>query len=244
MKKRQRIRKAIIIVTFLLFPILIFYFSPYLVILGAMEGIVTASLIIFTVQFLLSLILGRSQCGYFCPAGGLQECLMLVNNKKAKGGGTNLIKYCLWVPWVATITFFFIRSGGFKGIDFFYQTTNGVSLNEPFTYVIYYGVILIIVVLALIAGKRALCHYVCWMAPFMVLGTKAADLLKIPRLHLESNKDNCIGCKKCTEKCPMSLEVHKMVKDEKMNSTECILCGECVDICPKNIITYSMKQLR
>jgi len=151
-----------------------------------------------------------------------------------------LIKYCLWVPWVTAIVLLFIRSGGVKKVDFFFHTINRVSLNEPFTYVIYYGVILIIVVLALAAGKRAFCHYVCWMAPFMVMGTKVADLLKFPKLRLKSTKDNCINCRKCTEKCPMSLDVNDMVANDKMTNSECILCGECIDICPKKAIRYSL----
>jgi len=242
MKKRQHVRKAIIIITFLLFPILIFYFSPYLIIIGAMEGIVAASMIMFFLQFVISLFLGRSPCGYFCPVGGLQECLMLANNKKAKSGKRDFIKYCIWVPWVAAIAILFVRSGGINKVDFFFHTTNGVSLNEPFTYAIYYGVILIIVVLALTSGKRAFCHYICWMAPFMVIGTKVADFLKIPKLHLKSNKDSCINCKKCSEKCPMSLDVSNMVKNEKMKNMECILCGECIDACPKKAIVYSFKK--
>ena len=167
---------------------------------------------------------------------------MLVNNKKAKGGKWNFIKYCIWVPWVAAIAILFVRSGGIYKVDFFFHTTNGVSLNEPFTYAIYYGVILIIVVLALTSGKRAFCHYICWMAPFMVIGTKVADFLKIPKLHLKSNKDSCINCKKCSEKCPMSLDVNNMVKNEKMKNMECILCGECIDACPKKAIVYSFKK--
>ena len=242
MKNRQRIRKAIVIIAFLLFPIIIFYFSPYLIMLGAWEGIITASFIMFSLLFFVSLFFGRSPCGYLCPIGGLQECLMLANNKKAKGGMLNRIKYFIWVPWIAAIVFFFIRSGGVNDVDFFFNIANGVSLYEPYTYVIYYGVLLIIVTLALTAGKRAFCHYICWMAPFMVIGTKFADFLKIPKLHLKSNKERCISCKKCSEKCPMSLDVNEMVRNEKMKNTECILCGECIDACPKKAIGYSFKK--
>ena len=76
----------------------------------------------------------------------------------------------------------------------------------------------------------------------MVIGTKVADFLKTPKLHLKSNKDNCINCKRCSEKCPMSLDVNHMVINDKMKNTECILCGECIDICPKKAIAYSFKK--
>ena len=240
--KRQRIRKALVISTFLLFPIIIFYFSPYLIIIGASTGVVAGSMIMFILLFIVSLFLGRSPCGYFCPVGGLHECLMLVNTKKAKGGKWNLVKYFLWTPWIIAIILLFIRAGGLKEVDFFFHTTNGVSLNEPFTYIIYYGIILLVVIPALTMGKRAFCHYVCWISPFMVIGTKIANLLKIPVLHIKAEKTKCSSCGKCSQKCPMSLDVKSMVEKGKMTNSECILCGECVDNCPQKAISYSVKK--
>jgi polyferredoxin len=241
MTKRQNIRKALIILSFLLFPVTIFYLSPYLIVIGATESVIAGSMIIFTLQFLLSLFFGKFFCGYICPGGGLQECLILANNKKAKGGKLNYIKYFLWVPWIISIVILFIRSGGISEVDFFFHTTNGVSLTTPFTYSIYYGIVLLITILALTLGRRAFCHYVCWMAPFMVIGTKIATRLKIPVLHIEADNTKCNGCKKCSEKCPMSLDVKSMVETEKMTNSECVLCGECVDICHKKAIKYSFK---
>lgn len=238
MKKRQSIRKASLIIMFLLFPITIFYFSPYLIILGATEGIIAGSAIVFALQFLFSLFFGRAFCGYICPGGGLQECLMLANGKKAKGGKRNLIKYFIWVPWICSIIILFISAGGVSEVNFLAHTENGISISRPGAYIIYYGIILLFVILSLTAGRRAVCHYVCWMSPFMVIGTKISNRLKIPALHLESDKTKCSGCKRCSEKCPMSLEVREMVESGNMKNSECILCGECIDTCPKNAISY------
>jgi polyferredoxin len=76
------------------------------------------------------------------------------------------------------------------------------------------------------------------MAPFMVIGTKIKDFLKLPSLHLEADQNKCINCKQCSKKCPMSLEVNEMVQSGSMKNAECILCGECVDGCPKSAIRY------
>jgi polyferredoxin len=166
---------------------------------------------------------------------------MLANNKKVNGRKVNLLKWWLWIPWLIAIIILFIRAGGILDVDFFFFIRNGVSLTEPYTYMIYYGIVLLVVALSFIMGKRAFCHCICWMAPFMVIGTKVSDWLKIPGLHLVANKSNCIGCKKCSEKCPMSLEVKEMVESERMKNAECILCGECIDSCPKKVIAYSFK---
>jgi len=194
-KIRQKMRKAVIIGTFLFFPLIIFYFSPNLVVTGAMDGIVVGSFIVFSAQFALSLFLGRSLCSYFCPIAGLHECLALATDKRVKGGKKDLIKYCLWVPWVVATAILFVMAGGFREVDFFFHTANGISLHEPFSYWIYYGVLLLVVVLAFTVGKSAFCHCVCWMAPFMVVGTKLSAWLNLPRLQLKPDKRGCTACK-------------------------------------------------
>ena len=83
---RQKIRRTILFISFLLFPITIWYFSPYLIIQAASEHIMNGSFIVFVAMFVFSLFFGRVWCGYFCPAGGLQECVMLINDRPAKQG--------------------------------------------------------------------------------------------------------------------------------------------------------------
>ncbi|WP_241423273.1 4Fe-4S binding protein [Candidatus Contubernalis alkaliaceticus] len=73
----------------------------------------------------------------------------------------------------------------------------------------------------------------------MVIGSKIKDLVKIPSLHLESQREKCIQCKKCDKVCQMSLAVQGMVESGSMSNMECILCGQCVDSCPKGVIHYS-----
>ncbi len=41
--KRQRLRKALILISFLFFPVTLYYFSPVLIIQGVAEGIVAGS---------------------------------------------------------------------------------------------------------------------------------------------------------------------------------------------------------
>jgi len=243
MIKRQTIRKTIIISMALLFPITITWISPALpVIYAAFDGIMTGAVIIFFLQFLASLFLGRAFCGYVCPSGGLQECVMRVGEKRIKNPKVNIIKYIIWTPWVLTIIILFIHAGGVHEVDFFAGTDNNwIFLIEPYRYIIYFGVIFLIVASHLIVGNRAACHCVCWMAPFMIIGTKVSQRLRLPRLRLTSDKESCTGCNQCTKKCPMSLDVKKMVMTEEMKNSECILCGECVDYCPKKAIAYSFK---
>ena len=144
--KRQKVRKFLVILSFLLFPVTIYYFSPYLIIQGASEGIINGSFIVFCAMLFASLFFGRAFCGWLCPAGGLQECLTLVSDKKAKGGRRNWTKYAIWIPWIAIIATISISAGGFQKIDFLYQTTSGISVANTLSYIVYYAVLLLIVV--------------------------------------------------------------------------------------------------
>lgn len=79
--KRQQIRKLLLIISLLLFPITLYYFSPVLIINAGLNGIINGSFIVFAFLFLLSIPFGRLFCSYLCPAGGLQECVFAVNEK-------------------------------------------------------------------------------------------------------------------------------------------------------------------
>ena len=236
---RQAIRKGLILVSFLLMPVTLYYMSPALIIMGAAQGIVVASAIVFAAQFVSALVLGRAFCGWACPGAGLQEACMMATNRRAAGGRWDWAKYAIWVPWMGVMVWAAIHGGGPQRVDFLYQMPGGISLSEPAQYPIFYTVIGLITLLALAAGRRGFCHYACWMAPFMVIGTYLRNRVRWPALHLRSDAAQCSGCGRCTRDCPMSLEVQRLVENPTMDHAECILCGTCVDNCPKGAIRYS-----
>lgn len=98
---------------------------------------------------------------------------------------------------------------------------------------------------ALIHGRRASCHYICWMAPFMVIGEKIGQALHILQLHIEVKNKQCISCRQCNKACPMGLDVEQMVKkQENCVNTECIQCGACVDGCLRKVLGYALKKVK
>lgn len=128
--KRQNFRKVLLILSFLFFPLTIYYLSPYLIIDGAIMGIAVGSFIVFLLMFVSSLFLGRLFCGWLCPAGVLQECCRLGNDKKAKGGKRNWIKYFIWVPWILSIIVLFILAGKIT-FDFFIKPHTEYPFQNP-----------------------------------------------------------------------------------------------------------------
>jgi polyferredoxin len=63
-----------------------------------------------------------------------------------------------------------------------------------------------------------------------------------PRLRADSAR--CADCLKCTRGCPMSLDVHGMVRAGRMENSECILCGTCIDNCAHQVIAYTFSTPR
>lgn len=242
--RRQRIRKTLLLVSLLLLPVTLYYFSPAIILQGASEGIVTGSFIVFGLMFISSLFVGRLWCGWACPTGALQELVGPINNRRT-ARWTRWTKYAIWLPWLGLLAGLIAGAGGIRRVDPFYQLDGGATMAIPYDgsgppwYMVYYVIIALFSGLAVVVGRRAACHTVCWMAPFMVVGRRIRNLVKWPALRLKGQPDTCINCKRCTSICPMSLDVYEMVQRNQMEDDECILCGSCVDECPRNSIRYA-----
>lgn len=237
---RQRYRRWILILTFVLIPVTIFYISPIVIMMGASEGIVTGSFLLYIILFVLALFAGRIWCGWLCPMGACQELGSPVIKKNVKEGWPNWIKYGITVLWIAAIARAFLAAGGIQGIDPFYGTVNGISVSSLQTLgmvaIIFAGIFLA----AFLTGKRGFCHILCPMAGIMVAGRKIRNLLGWPALQLSADASKCTDCLTCSRKCPTGLDVHGMVRKGDMENPDCILCATCADVCPEGVIGYGV----
>jgi len=239
MTRRQSIRNLLLLLSLLLFPVTLYYLSPYLILMGGAMGVLTGSAVVFLAMFVSALVFGRAFCGWLCPAGALQEGCAKVVGKPSKAPAW--LKYVFWGPWLLGIALAFLRAGGVKGLDFFFMTDHGISASGVPGYMMYFTVVLGIMALALLFGRRSMCRSVCWMAPLMVLGELLRRKLRLPGLRLEADGEPCIGCGACEKNCPMSLPVRDMAQKKDMHSAECILCGRCADGCPKKTLSLRFR---
>lgn len=238
---RQQIRNSLLLLAFLSLPVTLFYISPIILIMGASEGIATASMILYLITFIAALLIGRFWCGWFCPMGGFQEMCNGIQEKPVTGGKLNLIKYGVWVLWIAVILMTVLTAGGIHTVDLLYQTQGGISLTEGTSYAVYFVIFGMIFLLAVIAGKRGFCHYLCPVCVNFIIARKIRNLVRWPALHLAGDATRCIACSRCSKACPMGLDVQRMVKDDRMEQEECILCASCSDVCPKDAISYGFR---
>lgn len=239
MKRRQRVRRALTFVSFLLFPVTLYWFSPFLVVFAASQGVAAGSLLVFAAMLLTAPLLGRAWCGWACPGHGLQQACLAVGGRRAPAGRWAWTKYVLWLPWVAGIGLAIASAGGISRVEPTFQTAHGLSVVDLPGLIVYVSMVALIAVVAFAARRFGFCHHVCWMAPFLVVGARVGRALRVPVLQLRAAPERCTACGTCTRECPMSLPVAELVAAGTLRHSDCILCGTCADGCPNGTIRFA-----
>ncbi|HBL16642.1 MAG: hypothetical protein A2X36_16710 [Elusimicrobia bacterium GWA2_69_24] len=235
---RQQWRKLILFSIFLAMPPLFFWYSPWHLWIGARQGILCGSGLLFAVMFLSGLFLGRAYCGWACSPAGIQEAWCMVQDKRLASQRFTWTKWLVWLPWMAAVAVAALQARGFQEVMPLMDMDEGLSVTDSHGYTCYYSVLFIISALCLPLGRRAFCHHFCWMGPFCTLGTWVQGALRTPSLRLRADRDLCDGCGECDAACPMSLEVAALVKSRRLRHTDCVLCGSCVDACSRRAIAF------
>jgi ferredoxin-type protein NapH len=238
---RQKLRRTILLVSLLLFPVTLNFFSPYVSIDGAMAGVVSGSLLLFAVQALTAVFFGRAWCAWACPVGGLSEFVRAISDRPVKARPLAVVRYAIFAVWAAFVVLGFVMAGGVKGIDPLHLTERFVSVDEPLKYITYYLVLAVFVALSIAIGRRGACHAICWMSPFMTAGYSLGRWAGLPQLRVVSEPGRCTDCRTCDRNCPMSLPVGRLQASGAIRSSDCILCGECVDHCPRKVLRYGVR---
>jgi polyferredoxin len=236
----KNLRRGCLLFSFLLLPVTLNYFSPYLIIDGIANRVAGGAFFIWSIMFLTSLVFGRAFCSYLCPYGGEQMVIHRVFERPLKRiDWMKKIRLILGVVWIGAIIILLVVKKGFLNVDFLYLTEKFVSVDNWMKLVGYYVIMIGILLLPLFMGKRATCHYLCPMSILNITGTKIKNKLNIPSLRLSAKNQECKACGSCSKACPMSLDVKGMVKAGKLDSSECILCGECTYACSFGVISRS-----
>lgn len=239
MRRKQKIRRAILFISALIFPITFKYLSPYVSLVGAAAGIITGSVIVFLGVFISSLFFGRSFCAWVCPVAGIGNGCASFGIKKAGINPIRYLRFLIWAIWLGFFLYFIFPNNNVTS-DFFYNTTNGISADSTIAFIICYAIAGFTFLMNLVFGNRSFCRYLCWINPFMVIGRKIRNTFKWPALKLVAHSEKCIDCGSCEKVCPMNIAIMDMVKKENMEHIECTLCLSCSDICKKKAIELKL----
>lgn len=241
---RQRLRRILVFIALMLFPVTLNYFSPYVSVAGAFQGIVAGSVLLFLAQFASGLVLGRAWCGWLCPIAGLSEAALAINRRAVPARRLRRFRYTIFAVWLTALLTGFVLAGGIHSVNPFHMTERLVSVDEPFKYITLYLVIGVFFALTIWLGRRGACHAICWMSPFLVAGTWLGRQLRLPQLHIAATPSACIPCKSCDSHCPMSIPVSDAVPTGVVRSFDCIGCGACVDNCPHVALHFRWRWCR
>ena len=240
MSKTQIIRHIIQLLAFLVFPgLFILILSSFGIIIDAFLkwsfslAELAVPLITLIAVIPVTVLWGRFFCGYLCAFGSMQELLSFIAEKlkirqievdQKLDAMLKKLKYAvlavLIVLWVLDVSYTGLSPWNVFGI---YSNLAGWSGLEELISV--GGLLLALTIIGSLFLKRFFCRYLCPLGGVFTLISK-------PRLFRIKKSDGCVGCRLCTRKCPMGIDVENEAKSlGSVRSGECIVCFKCLDSC-------------
>ncbi|MCK5046630.1 MAG: 4Fe-4S binding protein [Candidatus Heimdallarchaeota archaeon] len=194
------------------------------------------------------LIFGRGWCGWSCWTAAILD-LLPWSKSPGRKGKWGYLRYGFFA--LSTILVFVLVFGfGYNlddigGLIDFTGSYSGELLKSSIWQIHEFWWFLIgntiyfvvsIVLAAILRDNRAFCKYVCPIAPFMKVGSRAA----IMKVAVDEKK--CIQCRACEKACPMDIKILEYANHGKrVTSTECIFCWDCINACNKSAIRLTFK---
>jgi polyferredoxin len=199
---------------------------------GAWDPVHPAAMVILGFAGLISLLLRKSFCGWFCPVGTLSEWLGKLG-RKIFGKNFKLspwfdyplrsLKYLLlsFFVWIifsmnSTDIHAFLQGPYYKVSDvkmlFFFTKMSALAAT-----------VLLFLTLTSLPIKNFWCRYLCPYGALMGILAFAGPT------RIQRNPESCIGCSRCSRICPADLPIDRKLR---VLSPECSGCMDCTEVCP------------
>jgi polyferredoxin len=192
-----------------------------------------AGVIILFAIVLMSFLVSKSFCSWFCPVGFLSEMLGNVGEKLFKKKikmpkfldfPLRSIKYLLLAFLVYTVFIMMNEIALKEFLDSPYNIVADIKMYYFFAKISRFSLVVIGALFLLsIIFRNFWCRYLC---PY---GALLGFIALFSPNKIKRNADTCINCEACTKVCPSFINVHKV---KKVVSDECTSCFNCIDICP------------
>lgn len=225
--------------------------------IGAMQTVAgssgrSLSFYVLGLLMLFGTVFGRLLCGFLCPFGLVQDLLAKIPLKKLKipHSADRLLRYLKYAvlmimvlllpaaaknalgngePWFCK---YLCPAGTLEGgvplvlLNPKLRSLAGVLFSWKFA-------VLLIVLILSVKIPRVFCRYLCPLGAFYALFNRFACF------QMQVSARKCIACGKCSEVCPMQLQV-----PQEICSGECIRCGKCKAVCPAAAVQTAFSLLR
>ena len=193
--------------------------------------IMSGTMILFFITFVIALLFRKSFCGLICPFGAIQEFTaklgQLIFRKKLviPTSIDKPMRYLKYVVLIITVIYAWKTAGLWMAPYDPWSAYGHLAegLESVWAESAVGLILLVITILGSLLYDRFFCKYLCPMGAFYgILG-------KISPYRVTRNNDLCINCGKCNNACPMNIDVqHK----NEVKTAECINCMSCVLSCP------------
>lgn len=198
---------------------------------GYIKKIFPATMILFVVVVVLTIVLNRAFCGWICPLGTLQSLFDRIGRffkiKKVQVP-PNVEKYLSYIKYAILVValYFTWRIGDlvYGPYDPWAAYTHiAGGFGELYDEFLIGSIFLLVGLIGSLWLPNNFCRYFCPMGAFLSIFSK----LSPTRIH--RNQETCINCKKCDKVCPAQIEISTK---PNVSSTQCLACGDCINTCP------------
>jgi polyferredoxin len=181
---------------------------------------------------LITIVIGRFFCGWFCAFGAFNDFLYIISKNifkvkfKVDRKLDAVLKYLKYVIllvivvlcWTMGSTIFQSASPW----DAFAQITTFPQVIYSFTFGF---IILMLIAVGAMFIERFFCRYLC------PLGAVFGVVSRVNIFKINKPKADCGKCRLCTNNCSMGLPLYKA---DAVRGGECINCLKCVETCPRS----------
>lgn len=200
-------------------------------------GVVTFVVLIWGLFILISPLLGRVGCGWFCFMGTIQDYASEVSLIPIKWKKPVLWLRIAWlIAFFSTATiFFFINLNNAKitGITFNPSFLN-MDFNSHYKHIWIYDTIGA-VIFGLLLERRHICRNGCPIGSLCAVGSTYSRLIPV----VDTSK--CTTCGLCEKECLVRIPILDYIKNNKglVTNSECLNCGKCVEVCKPKAISIT-----
>ncbi len=226
-------------------PISAIISSCHWLVTGQLNRVHPAAVFILMAIVLMSVVVKKSFCSFFCPMGTLSESLWKLGRwilgrnptmPRALDWGLRSLKYLLLAFFLISIFSMDAETlARFVGSP--YNKVADIKMYLFFAHLSSFALkVLVVLAVLSIIFKNPWCRYLC---PY---GALLGIFSFLSPARVTRNAKTCIDCQLCTRACPAAIRVHET---PRVRSDECTSCMDCVAVCPvKDTLDIRTPRLR
>lgn len=210
----------------LFYPLKIFNINIAPLIQSTITSFTILSGILIILLIAITLLFGRIYCSTICPLGLLQELYLLIFHRKKHPTQKNSpLKYFIAALTLGTLL---------GGTAYLMRLIDPYSIFGSAVSGATYGLTLIAVIALLTWFKgRYFCTNIC------PVGTILGIIAKHSLYKITINKDACVACGLCAQKCPADCIDYK---NKSVDNETCIKCFRCLSLCHNSGISFEKEK--